>query len=88
MWCKVTRRRVRIVLGVYNVEVTVSGMGQLQSPIPLNEALQYNYGIKQHVWQSRVEIKGYSVVYFAHVSLPLKHRIAELPLRVGLIRAL
>ena len=49
MWCKVTRRHVWIVLGVYNVEVTVSGMEQLQSSTPLNEALQYNYGIKQHV---------------------------------------
>ena len=31
-----------------------------------------------YMWQSRVEMEGYSVVYFDHIAA------AELPLRVGL----
>ena len=42
----------------------------------------WNYN---HMWQSCVEIEGYFVAYIA--SLPLKRRIAELPLRAGLICA-
>ena len=39
------------------------------------------------MWQSHVEIEGYSVAYFDSL-LRSKRCIAELPLRVGLIRAL
>ena len=35
--------------------------------------------VYKYMWQSHVEIKDYSVAYF--------DRIAELPLRVGLIHA-
>ena len=37
------------------------------------------------MWQSRVEIKGYSSAYFVRIA-GLKRRIAEFPLRVGLVR--
>ena len=39
------------------------------------------------MWQSLVEIKGYSVVYFNHIAV-FEVRIAELSLRAELIRAL
>ena len=41
-----------------------------------------------HLWQSHVEIEGYSIASrISTTSLRSKRRIAELPLRVGLIRA-
>ena len=38
-----------------------------------------------HMWQSRVEIEGYSVAYFDRIVAFKARRTAELPLRVGLI---
>ena len=38
-----------------------------------------------HVWQSHVEIEGYSIAYFNHIVV--FEGVAELPLRAGLIRA-
>ena len=40
-----------------------------------------------YMWQSRVDIEGYSVAYFDRIAA-LKCRIAELQLRPGLICAL
>ena len=37
------------------------------------------------MWQSRVEIEHYSVVYFDHITTGSKSSNAELPLRAGLI---
>ena len=44
-----------------------------------------------HMWQSCVEIEGYSIAYFDRIvafEAPSKRRIAELLLRTGLICAL
>ena len=40
-----------------------------------------------HMWQSRVEIEGYSIVYFDHIAAFETRCITELLLRAGLIRA-